>query len=226
MNEKTKSRNKGKERNSACLGKLLKACGDVSSPQWQQAWSEFYSQYDGFIRQKISEQCKAWRVSRLGLQFSETVLDITGKVYLDLCKDNCHAIRGFRGGDSETIFLAWLKRICYNSTKAYLSRYFKERIVETELAALSSIKNYVTHLDFSERWELFEAVVEVIKSNRDGKRKNKERDTNIFLLYVWADFNSEMMSFHPFLRNLGHRVVDNVVNRTRLQLRNNRAQVN
>jgi len=216
------TRKKTARSTTTSLGKLLRLCGDVSSPLWQWAWNEFYAQYDGFIREKILEQCSSWRVSRLPLQFSETVLDIKGKVYFDLCKNDCKPIRGFRGGDNEKIFRAWLRKICYNTTKAHLGRYFKDSIVENDL---DSIKKYVKGLDFSARWELFDSVVKVIESNRTEKKGNKERDINIFLLYVWADFNSEMMSFHPFLKTMGHRVVDNVVSRTRKQLCNNRALV-
>ena len=49
---------------------------------------------------------------------------------------------------------------------------------------------------------------------------NIERDINIFHLYTWADFSEEMILFNPCFQDIGHRVVDNVVNRMRSQLKN------
>ncbi|MCB0306534.1 MAG: hypothetical protein KDI38_22420, partial [Calditrichaeota bacterium] len=71
--------------------------------------------------------------------------------------------------------------------------------------------------------ELYEHIVEVVRREKGGRRGNAERDLHIFLLYTLADFDQEMITALPVFcgegREIGHRVVDNVVNRIRVILR-------
>ncbi|MBN1406317.1 MAG: hypothetical protein JW956_00930 [Calditrichaceae bacterium] len=82
----------------------------------------------------------------------------------------------------------------------------------------SEMFDMIGDLDIDCRWEIYDyTVIKLRESN--GKKRNLERDINIFQLYTWADFSESMISFIPCYKDMGHRVVDNVVNRIRARLK-------
>ncbi|MFQ5651861.1 MAG: hypothetical protein ACE5IY_18140 [bacterium] len=200
---------------------LLSHCGNVSSPYWQGAWSEFDQRYGKFIYKKVAERCAALRPPRLKLQFSETVEDIVSEVQRTLFKDDCRAIREFRGRENENIFLAWLKQICYRGTRAYLRRHYKEYFSETNSESLDFLHTSPPDLEDLNRWEVYEEIVHSLRDAAARNARNTERDINIFLLYAMGGFSAEMFKYNPLLSHLGDRVVDVVVNRVRTKVRSN-----
>ncbi len=197
---------------------LLTHCGDVSSCYWQIAWAEFENRYDRFIYKKIAERCAAMRPPRLCLQFSATVEDILSEMKVTLLKHDCRALRNFRGKHSETIFLAWLKQIAHRTTRAYLQRNYKEYFSETETMSLDFVHCADQQNEGQARREAFQEIVASLRSLAACNARNTERDINIFLLYTLSEFNADMFMSHPLFKRIGHRVVDNVVNRTRDRL--------
>jgi hypothetical protein len=202
--------------NSPTFQQLLESCSDQASPNWERGWREFIKRYKMFIYKKVTRRCSEYRVPRLRRQLSEAVNDIVAKVYFQLYKSQCQALRDFCARDNERRFLAWLATICSRTTSRYIQDYFTMTLVDEEP---EEVRDYLTALNFDARWELYEALVEKLRAIARKKRRYLERDIHIFLQYVWADFPAAMMASHPCLKNIGPRVVDNIVNRMRTYLR-------
>ena len=83
----------------------------------------------------------------------------------------------------------------------------------------AEIQDLLGGLPLDNRWEIYDNMVSRLRES-GSKKRNLERDINIFFIYVWADFSEDMILFNPCFSDIGHRVVDNVVNRMRKQLKN------
>lgn len=88
-----------------------------------------------------------------------------------------------------------------------MRKNFLPQIMDGEI---EEIKESLHSVEPDDRWELYETIVSTLR-----QASQKERDINILLTYTWADYNQEMISTLPCFQNMGHRVVDNVVNRLR-----------
>ena len=194
---------------------FLDDCSNPGSANYEQAWRQFIERYKLFIYNHAAKSCRKWNVPRLNTQYSETVNDIFSEVILVLCGNECKALKDFRARDNEKMFLSWLATICSRTTGRFIQRHFAMVLSETEI---DSFIEYLIDLDFDTRWELYETIVEVLRNTSSSKKRHLERDINIFLLYVWADFSGPMIKKHPCLQEIGPRVVDVVVNRFRQQL--------
>lgn len=194
---------------------FLDDCSNPGSTNYEQAWRQFIERYKLFIYNQAAKSCRKWNVPRLNTQYSETVNDIFSEVILVLCGNNCKALKDFRARDNEKMFLSWLAVICSRTTGRFIQRHFSMVLSEAEI---DSFIEYLIDLDFDTRWELYEAIVDLLRKNSSSKKRHLERDIHIFLLYTWADFSEPMIKLLPCLSDIGPRVVDVVVNRTRQQL--------
>jgi len=186
---------------------LLNYCSDTKSPYWQSAWSEFLNRYKDNIYRYITKRCSSWNAPRLKRQFSDTVNDAVTDVFIILTKNDCQALKDFRERDNEIKFLSWLAILCSRAAGRYMRKNFLPQILDGEI---EEIKESLHSVDPDDRWELYETIVSTLR-----QASQKERDINILLTYTWADYNQEMISTLPCFQNMGHRVVDNVVNRLR-----------
>ena len=207
------------------FAELITHCGNVRSGYWQVAWNEFERKYERFIYKKIAERCAALRPPRLQLQFSETVEDILSDVKVALLKEECRSLREFRHKESEPVFLAWLKQIAFRTTRSYLRRNYKAFFSTVDAESLEFTLPSAPQTTGLARKEAFTQIVEALRRQAASNARNTERDIFIFLLYTLSEYNARMFADHPLFKGLGHRVVDNVVNRTRDRLAAHRGLV-
>lgn len=83
----------------------------------------------------------------------------------------------------------------------------------------SEMFDIIGGIDIDCQWEMYDHTVRQLRQS-NGKKRNLERDINIFHLYTMADFSEDMILSIPCFKDMGHRVVDNVVNRIRKILKN------
>jgi hypothetical protein len=198
-----------KSANSALsLKDLITYCCQSNSLKWESAWREFLKRYKVFIYQCVTRRCLSWRTPRLKRQLSDTVNDIVSEILNILVK----SLASFREVDDDHKFKLWLATVSNREVGHYLRREFCSELTEPDL---EEFRNYIRYLENDLRWELYESVVEKLRVAHGEKKKNLERDINIFLLYTWSDLSQPMILAHPCYQDLGHRVIDNVVNRMR-----------
>jgi len=194
---------------------LLNSCCDKDSSNWELAWREFLSRYKTFIYKMITHRCINWRVTRLRRQLSDVVNDVVSEVFTILSQ----SISQYREVENEARFRIWLGTICSRAASRYLKREFFTEMAEPDL---EEFQNYIQGLEFDFRWELYESVITRLRSSDSTKKKNIERDINLFQLYIWSDLSQPMILTHPCYSTIGHRVIDNVINRLRESLKNNK----
>jgi hypothetical protein len=196
--------------------KLLDLCGDPSNPYWETAWREFIRRYKRYIYSVVLKRCSAFQFPGLQSKLSEIVNDIVAVVYCHLCENKCRAIQQFRERNNEKVLLAWLATICNYSATRYLRKEFILPTIESDIGDMHDI---LIACNAEVRWQIYEELVYLLRQNKKNKKRNLERDINIFNLYTFADFSGEQIKMLPCFQGLGERVVDLVVNRTREFLR-------
>ncbi len=198
------------------LEQLLNYCSNRKSPNWERGWRLFLKKYKMYIYKVVSKRCTAWNVSRLNLQFSDVVNDIVTEIFMMLVENDAKILQSFRARDNERMFLAWLATVSNRVTTRYLQRYFSKAIVDEEM---EDFHDYLKSLEPNSRWELYETIVDKIRSVSGGRKRKVERDIHLFMLYNWADFSEPMIRSLPVFQDIGNRVLDNVINRIRKILR-------
>ncbi|MGH1364226.1 MAG: hypothetical protein ACRBF0_11775 [Calditrichia bacterium] len=191
---------------------LLKLCCDRSSPKHGEAWLEFMERYRPVMENAILKRCRSWDArQRLPLQLKDVANDILGRVLEQLVDRDFKTLSTFRNPDSQAMFCAYLIQISRNAASAYLKKWKFDRMTGEDPIDWQSDKHAQ---DDSLAWEIYESRVSELRDTRKRRRPgNLERDIHIFLLYRWSDFDQSMILSHPYLRNIGHRVVDLVANR-------------
>jgi hypothetical protein len=193
------------------LNRLLVCCSDRNNKDYEQAWYEFIKKYKTFIYQVITYRCIRWRVSRLRRQLSDTVNDVVSEVFAILTR----SLAQYKEVEDERKFRLWLATICNRTSGRFIKREFFNEIADADL---ENVHNYIGKIEFEPRWELYESVVILLRETNSAKKINLERDINLFQLYIWSDLSQPIILSHPCYVNLGHRVIDNVVNRLREQI--------
>lgn len=191
---------------------LLKHCTDPKSPQRENAWLEFLKRYKIPIYNFIKRRCYSWNVSRLDRQFSDVVDDIVSEVFLILY----NSLGTYREVDNEKKFVIWLSTICNRASSHHLQKNFIQVMTDFNIDEFTEL---VGGLSFDNRWELYESTISRMRRLHGSKKQNLERDMNIFLMYIWSDFSDKMVLAHPCYNQIGGRVIDNVINRMRKLLR-------
>lgn len=195
------------------FSELLKQCTNPESPrQLETAWYEFMKRYKTHIYSAVTRRCMSWNVPRLDRQISDVVNDIASEVFVIIYK----SLAGFKEIEYERKFIIWLTTICSRSSSHYLQRQFMHTLTDLDIEVFQDV---IGGLSFDSRWELYESAADRMRSVQSSKKKNLERDINIFLMYVWSDFSDKMVLTHPCYSSLGGRVIDNVINRMRSVLR-------
>lgn len=204
------------------LQELLRYCPDPSSPYREYAWCQFNRRYGKFIHACVRKRCRGWSAPRLQMQFNEIVADIVGRVFFELCRNDGKALRSFRGGDNERMFLAWLAAICHRVSHRYLTgKWLKgENVEEEENPEIAPL--HIEELDRDMAWELYEQVVSKLRDSSKRQTVIRERNINIFALFTFAGFSEEMIRMLWCFKGLGERVVQVEVHRIRGELRGDR----
>jgi hypothetical protein len=197
---------------------LLSNCCDEHNRNREIAWREFLHRYKSFIYRVITHRCLNWRVTRLRRQLSEAVNDVVSEVLTILTQ----SLNQYREVGDEDRFRFWLGTVCNRATSRYLKREFFSEMAEPDL---EEFQNYIEELEFDSRWELYETIINRLRSSDSNRKRNLERDINLFQLYIWSDLSQPMIQSHPCYTSLGHRVIDNVVNRLKEQLKKEKNQL-
>jgi len=196
---------------------LLDRCSDPGSEYWQPAWKEFLRRYKNYMYNVILRRSLKFYHSRIRKQLSDVVNDIFSEATLNLCKNDCRALRQFRARDNEKVFLSFLAVVCNITASSYLKKMVLVPVLDENPEL---IQNVFQSMERDMRWHIFEDCVTILRGA--GRRApNTERDIAIFNLYVMAGFTTEMILNIPSFSDLGHRVVDNVVHRARNCLKEN-----
>ncbi len=200
------------------LREILRYCTDRDSPYFEYAWREFNKRYEKFIYTNIKRRCLAWKSDRLKLQLDETVQDIFAKIITELCTHEFKVLREFRGSendeDHERMFLGWLATICHHQSNRELRKRWWQVVQNQDPAAPSGAH---LALDSDMAWSLYNDVVSVLRGS--SKNKLRERDIHIFLQFTVAGFSEAMIRTPYYMKALGRRVIQVVVNRMRKRLR-------
>lgn len=201
------------------LARLLNYCCDVKSSSHDFAWREFLQRYKMFMYKITTKSCMEFNVPRLNRQLSETVNDIIGEVFVNLCNNHFKALSDYQAVDNEKMFLAWLAIICKRTTSRNLKKYFRDLFVENDPEELHT---YLNGLKLDTRWIIYDDLVTDLRACSKTNRENEARDIHIFMLYKWEQFSQPMIMSHPCLRTIGHRVIEVVVARMLRCLRQQR----
>lgn len=203
---------------SLSLREILRYCSDRDSPYFDYAWKEFLGRYESYIYAQIRKACIAWRSDRLKLQLEETVEDLFTKIMTELCAHDFKSLREFHGSandeEHERMFKAWLRVICHNQANRELKKKWwqilDKKSPEELMGTLGALGPDVA-------WALYDEVVSLL---RDPKRSDtRERDIHIFLLATFGACPEAMIRVPYFMKKLGSRVIQVVINRMRARLR-------
>ncbi len=197
------------------LQSLLASCGQTNSPLWQVAWNEFVKRYKEFIWQKVNYRCSQLKIPRLSRQRSEVVGDVVSEVFLKLCKDECKALRSFRGHNNERVFLSWLGVICKNTCDNVMKVQFKRIISDRDVSNFQDASAF----ELDTTWELYETVLKILQTSVTKKMKQRRRDIKIFFMYVWDDVSANAFQSHRFSKQISLRALHTIVYRMRKILR-------
>lgn len=190
------------------LNEIINYISTKNSEHYEIGWREFTKRYKDFIYQVVTRRVLSWNVPRLRLQLSDVVNDIVSEIFIILIK----SIPSYREVNNEKQFQFWLATVSNRAASQYLKKQFISTMTDLEMENLQ--ESYKV-LQFDVRWELYESVVKQIREFSGKSKRNLERDITLFSLYTMSDFSPEMIKFTPCFQNIGHRVLDNVVNRTR-----------
>ena len=190
------------------LREILQNISNSNSANYEQCWRKFTKQYKNFIYQVVTRRVLTWNVPRLRNQLSDVVNDIVAEIFIILFK----SISSYRELDDEKKFLYWLTTVCNRAASHFLKKQFVATMIDNEI---EDIQKYYNVLQNDVRWELYESIVRDLRESSGKSKRNLERDITLFNLYTISDFSHQMIEFTPCFDNIGHRVVDNVVNRAR-----------
>jgi DNA-directed RNA polymerase specialized sigma24 family protein len=186
---------------------LIRHCINKDSQFYENAWQEFLNRYKIQIYQFILYKCKSWNSSKINSQLKDIVNDIVSEVFEIIP----NSLVTFKSTNDEKSFLYWLSTICSRT----VSRYFKKNVI-IDIIENDVIEKYDLRGDLSvdNRWELYEYIINIF-TKRISTRRNASRDLLIFLLYTWGNFSEDEIKEYFCFNDIGHKVVDNVISRSR-----------
>jgi hypothetical protein len=205
---------------STNLSWLLSTITDRNSADWERGWSIFLQRYKALIYGVVMERVRLWNIYRVSLDISEYVNDVAGHVLFQLVDNDSKDLKNFKKSNDEGRFIYWLKIFASRTS----NRYIKTRHI-LDLFDSGDIAEFISHaksVEQMQQWELYDGTVSILRDAEKKRNKYIERNINIFMLYIWGDFSPDMIAALPGYRNLGHRVLDNVINRYRNVLQKNK----
>ena len=197
---------------------MLTHCSDPASSRYELAWTEFIRRYEKLIYNVALKRINEWNHPNARRNKQQMADDIYSTVLETFYGRGGRVLKNFQARDNEKKFVSFISTTTRRAAGRYLTKQLPASIVGT---SVEDIITFIADSSDSElRWSLYESVVNEVRDQAKTKRGNLERDINIFLLYVWAGFDQQMIDKCPHLNGLGHRVVDLVVHRLRGTLRN------
>lgn len=194
------------------LTEILQDCADPSSPRFEQSRRMVVKKYKSYIYKIVYKRCTSWYDHPLPVDLTEMVDDIVNDIFLLLFQKNARALVLFRARHSEMAFRSYLATISDRIAQRNLHKQF----LSLSIDELKEKKEYAISQDT--RWQIFDYLVTIFRLRAGKQERHVERNILIFTLYTIEEFTKEMMNCTPIFRNIGHRVVDNVVSRMREKL--------
>ncbi|MBN1465035.1 hypothetical protein JXA02_04690 [candidate division KSB1 bacterium] len=192
------------------LADVLQSCADRSSPAFERASFYFIHKYKNYIYKIVCKRCSLW-FQDPPAEMSEIINDIVSDVFFLLFRRNARALTQFKATDSEAAFRGYLATI----SDRMAQRKLQKKVVHTSLSD-HVVKNYTICPEA--KWQIFDYIVQVLRLRAGKNGRHTERNILLFNLYTLEDYTREMLMSMPLFRNIGHRVVDNVICRSREKL--------
>jgi hypothetical protein len=194
------------------LKEFLEICTNCSSKSLDHASRLFINNYKNYIYKIVYKRCSSWYQEQLPPEFSEIVNDIVNDVFFLLFKNDAKALRQFKAKHSEKAFRVYLATISDRMAK----RTLQKKSCHAALNELPEIKDE----GFSQntRWQIYDYIVAILRLRAGKQERFIERNILLFNMYTMEDFTKDMLQAAPVFHNLGYRVVDNVVGRSREKL--------
>ncbi len=196
------------------LHELLEICTDESSANHQSAWAEFIHRYKPYIYKVVQNRYLAWGQKSTDITFADIIDDIVNDVFLILFQDGGRALQLFNARNSDKAFRGYLATIANRLTKRKLTKY----LIPGAVHDVADTSEQQPGIEKEARWQFFDYIVNRIRKKSGKNQKHTERDILIFNLYLLEEFTREMIEAQPLFRNIGHRVVDNVLMRNKRKL--------
>lgn len=195
------------------LQEMLTLCIDDSSPRWEYGWQTLISRYKNYIYKIVHKRCKLWEINKTRLPLSDVVNDIVHDIFIILCQDKSRVLQRFNAKDSEKAFRAYLATISDRITRRNLKKFLYEMLVENPRELADDPVNLEV------KWQIYDHIVTQLRESAGKQEHTTERNIMLFNLYVFEDFSAAMIKAVPIFKDVGHRVVDNVINRYRARLK-------
>ncbi len=154
----------------------------VANPGDQKAWQEFYNRYHLVIYATVAKICGAER----NFGYAE---DITQNVYGILIKDNCKALKSFKGEHDNSIF-KWLRIIAARETVKCLKSQRSSQPLDNIEMFLEEKNFSDCHFEDLKYKELVEEIDFHLNKLVKGSRY-AERDKLIFRLRFFSGLTPE-----------------------------------
>lgn len=160
---------------------------NLNDPLWDAAWMEFYGRFNDFIIAIIRRVLG-------GTKHYDDAEDVAQEVYRILLKNECQAMKNYRG-EHENAAFEWLKIIARRDAVKYLkAQRFRERWDDiTEILdrlnvpdELKSDQNFIELIA-----EIEDCLKKLTKQSRHGKR-----DRLAFRLRYYKDLKPEEIARH------------------------------
>jgi len=194
------------------LKNILRDCTKRSSPAYEKAWHLFIDKYKNYIYKIVYNRCCLWNLNYAANDLSDVVNDIAHDVFELLVRSDGRALAQFKATHSETAFRGYLATISDRVAKRTLQR----TRVYTSFDDTLQLKDESLQQDA--RWQVFDYLVSILRHRAGKQERHLERNILLFTLYTMEDYTKEMLQKAPLFRDIGHRVVDNVVGRYREKL--------
>lgn len=162
---------------------LIKSC--ARNTQDYYAWAEFCNRFDATIRRGIF-RFKDLLVNHKDSEFRSKILeDLMQDVYVQLVKNDCKALKNFRGNNENSFYL-YLCIICKNT----VLNYQKSKRCQTDKIPVleEPDKSPILGEDIDIGYDLRKYIHSFVKG------KHKERDRLILTLHFVDGFSSEEIS--------------------------------
>lgn len=193
------------------LKQVLDACTCNDPVQLEQGWRKLLSRYKIFIYKVILHQIAHQANSKIHRLDEEAVNDMVSEVIAALCENNYKLLKRFKSVNCERSFRGYLAIITARITDRNLLDNFTDSIDDIEEKSEPPVEEagHQAHL------QLFESLVKILRSRSTLKERNIEYKILMFNLYILGDFSAKMLLWQPLFKGMGHRVLDNVINRTK-----------
>ena len=205
---------------STNLSWLLSTITDRNSADWERGWSIFLHKYKALIYGVALDRVRLWNVYRVNMDISEYVNDVACHVLYQLVDNDGKDLKNFKKSNDQGRFISWLKIFASRTS----NRYIKTRHI-LDLFDVRDITEFISHVKSVEpmrQWELYDGIVSILRDAEKKRNRCIERNINIFMLYIWGDFSSDMIAALHGYRDLSHNVIDNVIHRFRNVLQKNK----